>query len=239
MWRINCLGSTIINQQLLKTVARLNRSQIRINFISSDSSIINKSKSLSKLKFNPNDYKCIYQFTYINHLRIVSRMKIYQTGASIIFGISSIVMYEMEILTDMMKLAVLNGLMVFALIMLLIMSRTLVRVVGKLYISNDGKHLIVSHLNFFGKRSDAKFLVDDVLPVMSLDELKELFFRLKFKHFDGICLFSESIYLQFDILSLFLRINDCSGCFWEVFRQGGFFEACQSEILIISSFVFL
>jgi hypothetical protein len=33
-------------------------------------------------------YKCVYEFNYIKELRLLSRAKLYQTGLSLLFGLS-------------------------------------------------------------------------------------------------------------------------------------------------------
>jgi hypothetical protein len=135
--------------------------------------------------FDIDNYDCVYQFRYIKHLRFLCRAKIYQTGASIAFGISSIIIHECGLIHDIELLMVTNGLMFFALIMLFAMSRLLVRVVGRIYLSKDGRTFVISHLNFFGKRRDIKMNVEEILPPSSLNELEDKIFKLKIKNLDG------------------------------------------------------
>jgi len=95
-------------------------------------------------------------------------------------------MYEMNMLEDVQTVVFTNLIMLFALFMLVIMSRFIVRVVGRIYVSKDGKGMIVSHLNFLGKRKDIKFSVDDVMPITTVEEMREKFFKIRFKNLDGL-----------------------------------------------------
>lgn len=76
-------------------------------------------------------YNCIYMFKYINHLRLFSRIKIYQTGLSILTSIGSCILYNIKIIQDINILFYVNGAMLFALLMLYVISRYTVKI-GKI-----------------------------------------------------------------------------------------------------------
>lgn len=132
-----------------------------------------------------NEYECIFQFGYIKQLRLFSRIKIYQTGLSILFGIASVGLYEMEYFNNFDRILAVNGSMIFALIMLLIISRQTVKIVGRLYVNKEQNKVLISHLNFMGKRRDFIVNKDEILPLSSIEELKDTFLQLKIKNMDG------------------------------------------------------
>jgi len=75
-------------------------------------------------------------------------MKIYQTVGSTLMGVASVVAYDAKIFTELNSLLMINGAMAFALVMLLIISRQTVKVVGRIYVSDNGQKVMLSHLNF-------------------------------------------------------------------------------------------
>ena len=159
-------------------------------------------------------FNCVYKFNYINHLRLFSRMKIYQTVLSTAFGLGSVVLYDLKIVDDLSYLLVANGCMMFALLMLLIISRQTVKVVGRIYLNDAKDKVILSHLNFLGKRRDMEVDLDLIEPLSSLDELNESFLSLKLKNMEGqmyVSLAHGLVYDKSDFLKLFnvnLKKND-------------------------------
>ncbi len=155
------------------------------------------SKKIDQVKYK-DCFNCVYQFRYINYLRLFSRIKIYQTGLSIFSAIGSVVANEAKLIGDLNSLLYLNGAMVFAVIMLFVISRQTVKMVGRLYLSDDGTRVLISHLNFFGKRRDIQIDLDDVEPLSSLEELGEKFLKLKLKDFDGHMIISLPLGIVYD-----------------------------------------
>ena len=51
--------------------------------------------------------------------------------------------------------------------------------------SDDGQKVIVSHLNFMGKRRDIELDIELVEPLSSLDELNETILKLRLTDMDG------------------------------------------------------
>ena len=137
---------------------------------------------ISKYK---DEFKCIYKFKYINQLRLFSRMKIYQTAVSISFGVGSLVMYQMEYVDSLNTILIVNSSMLFALIMLYVISRQTIKIVGRMYVNDDASRVLISHLNFFGKRRDLEVDANLIQPIHSLDELKEKFLKLKLQDMNG------------------------------------------------------
>jgi hypothetical protein len=67
-------------------------------------------------------------FKYINYLRLFNRIKIYQTGLSILTSLSSCILYNIKIIQDINILFYVNGAMLFALLMLYVISRSTVKI---------------------------------------------------------------------------------------------------------------
>ena len=135
------------------------------------------------------DYEPIYQFRFIRTLKFLNRVKIYQTFASVGLAMSSLVMYEMQKVSFEGLLAM-NTAMVFAMLMLLIISRQTVRVVGRMYLRKDGSKVIISHLNFWGKRRDFEVELEKIEPVGSVHDLNETILNLRIKDMEGSMLLS-------------------------------------------------
>ena len=151
-------------------------------------------------------YNCVYKFNYINHIRLFSRMKIYQTMASGVSGVGSVFLYDAGYVQSYEALIFLNSSMVFALAMLFIISRQTVKVVGRIYVSDDGQKVLLSHLNFMGKRRDIELDADMIEPLSSLDELNERYMSLRLKNMDGamyVYLASCEIYDKKKFLEVF------------------------------------
>ena len=163
----------------------------------------NKPIAVEKYK---DIYNCVYKFNLINHLRLFSRIKIYQTVASSVIGIGSTIAYETKLIEDVATLLFINGSMVFALAMLLVISRQTVRVIGRIYLSDDQSKVCLSHLNFMGKRRDIEVGIDMIEPLSSIDELKEKHLKLRLKDMDGhmyVYLNNCEVYDKADFLKVF------------------------------------
>ncbi len=124
----------------------------RTTFFATFTKNYSQSSTPKKPSITPEKYKdtfnCVYKFKYINQLRLFSRMKIYQTVGSTLMGVASVVAYDAKIFTELNSLLMINGAMAFALVMLLIISRQTVKVVGRIYVSDNGQKVMLSHLNF-------------------------------------------------------------------------------------------
>lgn len=163
------------------------------------------NKQIIETKYKEN-YNCIYKFNYINHLRLFSRMKIYQTGLSVLSSFASVILYNTKIVQDLTSLLYINGAMVFSLIMLFVISRQTVKLVGRIYLSDDKSKVLISHLDFFGKRRDMAIDLDDIESLSTIDELSEKFVKLRLKNSDGHMLISlplGNVYDRDGFLKLF------------------------------------
>ena len=163
-------------------------------------------KTFNARVYNNKTYNCVYDFRYINHLRIFSRAKLYQTIACVSLGVASPILYELKYIDSLELLLTIEGAMVFALAMMFIISRLVVQVVGKMYLSECKQSVLISHLNFFGKRRDVCVNVSDVAPLESIDQLAEKFVKFKLMNADGHMLLSiplGRVYNKKDLLKIF------------------------------------
>lgn len=187
---------------MLKNIQNLARANGRLNFMKISCFLSQKqgpAKDVGKLSMENVDkkvvkgsphrvdenFECVYTFRYINHLRLLSRAKIIQTGASTVFALASIVLYQFEVITDALVLLGVNATMLFALVMLLIISRQTVKVVGRLYLHKHADQVLISHLNFFGKRRDFTLDLNEIRPITTTAELRDTFFKLQINSMDG------------------------------------------------------
>ena len=149
--------------------------------IKNNSNAVAESTSVSQIqKKYRESFNCVYEFRFIKHVRLLNRFKIYQTIFAVGTGIYSLIAID-----DVKSVLVLNGAMFLALIMLFVISRQTIRVVGRIYISDDKTRVLISHLDFFGKRRDFEVNISEIEPLASFGELKEPYFYLKLKDTDG------------------------------------------------------
>ena len=93
--------------------------------------------------------------------------------------------YSFFVIDDLNILLFTNGTMLLAVIMLFIISRQSVRVVGRMYISDDKTKALISHLDFYGKRRDFEVEISEIEPLASFGELKEAYVYLRLKDATG------------------------------------------------------
>jgi hypothetical protein len=187
---LSCKGRnfSILNNNL-KTLKKINHEQ----------AMIQAQKQRAFLE----NFDCIYTFRYINQLRLMNRAKVYQTALSITFGVASIFLYDMGLITDINMTLAANASMLCALFMLLLISRQTVKVIGKMYLSKDGSTVLISHLNFWGKRRDFKLKILDIEPLASLYDLNDTIVNLRIKNADGSMYLSLTYGVNLDKDKLF------------------------------------
>lgn len=175
-----------LNKNLYPTVIS-NLRGLRISMVKNQENLINNVKKIpqSAPSLYKNEFECIFQFRFIKHLRLASRLKLYQTGFSFLFATGSILAFEMGYTQNINALFSANFCMVFALVMLIIISKQTIKIVGKLYLSKDSKKVMISHLNFLGKRRDMIINIDEIEALSSISELNESFLKLKMNNMSG------------------------------------------------------
>lgn len=137
-----------------------------------------------------NDYRCIYRFKAIKHIRVISRLKIYQTFMTVSLGLVSYPLYINETLTldTLIYFNIASGI---GLVTLYGISRLLINVICAMYVNKDETKILISHLNFWARRSNIEVPVKDLKPfVYSMEDLNSLILRLSLKNMDGKMYFS-------------------------------------------------
>ncbi|XP_074052451.1 transmembrane protein 186 [Macrotis lagotis] len=128
-------------------------------------------------------FQMIYRFPGIRFCGSVSRLKILQTGITVLILPPTCYWY-MQGLIPLDSLFFTGGVASFALAMLYWISYFFRRLVGILYVNEAGTVLRVAHLTFWGRRRDTFCPVANIIPV---SETKEHPFDvfLKIQQYDG------------------------------------------------------
>ncbi|KAM8842169.1 transmembrane protein 186 [Synchiropus picturatus] len=151
-----------------------NLSGLQTNYRRPEVQALRRYTDLSTLKYN-----MIYTFPHIKLLRAVSRMKLLQTGLTVVVLPP---VYSLYLLGDAPPSLVSysSGIALFAGVMLYTASHFFRRVVGMMYLDPTQTTLKVSHLTFWGKRHDLYMPVTDVMPIADTgDSASEVVFMLK------------------------------------------------------------
>ncbi|XP_066465516.1 transmembrane protein 186 [Tiliqua scincoides] len=118
-----------------------------------------------------DQFRLIYQFPGIRHCRAVSRMKLLQTALTVVILPPMWFLCWQNQVTQAQCLYT-TGIAVFAAIMLYSMSFYLRRIVGMMYLNEDGTLLRVAHLTFWGKRKDFCCPVETVMTLSDMGDSK-------------------------------------------------------------------
>ncbi|XP_061455632.1 transmembrane protein 186 [Rhineura floridana] len=129
-----------------------------------------------------NQYRLIYRFPWIRHCRVLSRAKLLQTAFTFLILPPIWVLYWQSRVT-LEQCYYSTGIACFAAVMLYGMSFYLRRIIGMMYLNEDGTMLKVAHLTFWGKRRDMYCPVETVMTLGdSGEDSNELL--LPFKQYD-------------------------------------------------------
>ncbi|XP_033827137.2 transmembrane protein 186 [Periophthalmus magnuspinnatus] len=124
-------------------------------------------------------YTMIYRLPHIKLLRAVSRLKLLQTGITVVILPPVYYLYLQGDLS-LFFVCYSTGIAGFAGLMLYTASHFFRRVVGMMYLDPSQTTLKVSHLTFWGKRSDLFLPVSDVMTIADTgDATTETILRLK------------------------------------------------------------
>ncbi|XP_050950484.1 transmembrane protein 186 [Labeo rohita] len=124
-------------------------------------------------------YSPIYTFPAIKGLRALSRLKLMQTGITVVL-LPTVYYLYIQGQASVMLLSYTTGIAVFAGIMLYSISHYVRRVVGMMYLDSTQTVLKVSHLTFWGHRRDIYVPVSDVMTLGDSGDTKgEPILRLK------------------------------------------------------------
>ena len=90
-----------------------------------------------------------------------------------------------------------SGAVVFSLSLLYGFGQIFRRLIGSIYISEDGEHVRISHLTFFGNRQESYFKKDSILPLKdSNGDVSDIFLRVSFFDETSGSVVKESLYLS-------------------------------------------
>lgn len=135
---------------------------------------LTKYSDLSTQKYN-----LIYSLPHIKLLRAVSRLKLLQTGITMLLLPPVYYMYSQGDASYLL-VSYSTGIAAFAAVMLYSASHYLRRVVGMMYLDESQTTLKVSHLTFWGSRKDVCLPVTDVMTLGDTgDSIGETILTLK------------------------------------------------------------
>ncbi|XP_077427243.1 transmembrane protein 186 [Vanacampus margaritifer] len=124
-------------------------------------------------------YDMIYKFPHMMLFRAVSRLKLLQTGVTVIILPPVYILYLMGD-APLFLVTYSTGMALFAGVMLYTASHFFRRVVGMMYLASSHNTLKVSHLTFWGRRHDIYMPVSDVMTVADTgDSSNETILKLK------------------------------------------------------------
>ncbi|XP_049577099.1 transmembrane protein 186 [Syngnathus scovelli] len=124
-------------------------------------------------------YDMIYKFPHIKLFRAVSRLKLLQTGITVIILPPVYVLYLMGD-ASLFLVNYTTAMALFAGVMLYTASHFFRRVVGMMYLDSSHNTLKVSHLTFWGRRHDIYMPVSDVMTIADTgDSSHETVLKLK------------------------------------------------------------
>lgn len=116
-------------------------------------------------------YNLIYAFPAIKGLRALSRLKLIQTGITVIL-LPTVYYLYLQGQASVTLLTYTTGITVFAGIMLYSISHYVRRVVGMMYLDSAQTILKVSHLTFWGHRRDIYLPVSDAMTLGDAGDTK-------------------------------------------------------------------
>ncbi|XP_060116593.1 transmembrane protein 186 [Heteronotia binoei] len=118
---------------------------------------------------SPKDFRLIYRFPGIRYCRALSRLKLLQTAITALILPPVWLLHWQDQVTQAQCLYS-TGIACFAGFMLYAMSYYFRRIVGLMYLNQDGTVLRVAHLTFWGRRKDFCCPVETVMTLADLGE---------------------------------------------------------------------
>ena len=149
--------------QLFSKSLQLNQKLVSI------SQLHTSSQRLNQIPPNPEveNYKTFYRFPHITYARLLSRMKIYQTGFTVI-GLPALAIAQSLGYSQGNSLPLATGVTLFAGVMLYVMSHYFRRLIGLMAVNENRDTVKVSHLTFWGKRNDLFVPVKEIVPISDM-----------------------------------------------------------------------
>eukprot|EP00088_Acartia_fossae_P055561 TRINITY_DN6447_c0_g1_i6.p1 TRINITY_DN6447_c0_g1~~TRINITY_DN6447_c0_g1_i6.p1 ORF type:complete len:274 (-),score=15.90 TRINITY_DN6447_c0_g1_i6:384-1205(-) len=122
----------------------------------------------------------VFRFPYIVPMYIACRMKIYQTILTALAVPTAAGLTSTGVLSPS-AFGFITGYSVIATGTLFIFGEIFRRTIGFIYLSPDKAEIIISHMNWWGKREDIRCLICDIVPPEDInEEVSDYFFRVKF-----------------------------------------------------------
>ncbi|XP_065539999.1 transmembrane protein 186 [Lathamus discolor] len=115
------------------------------------------------------EFKLVYRFPGIKYCRMLSRLKLLQTGTTLLMLPPVCYLYLQDQVSQGVFLYT-AGIAFFAGAMLYGMSYFFRRIIGLMYLSETGCTVKVAHLTFWGRRNDIYCPLETVIP---LDEVRD------------------------------------------------------------------
>ncbi|XP_070844082.1 transmembrane protein 186 [Chaetodon trifascialis] len=124
-------------------------------------------------------YTMIYNLPHIKLIRAVSRLKLLQTGITVVI-LPPVFFFYLQGDVPLFLVSYATGIALFAGVMLYTASHFFRRVVGMMYLNPSQTTLKVSHLTFWGRRHDIYLPVSDVMTIGDTgDSINETVLKLK------------------------------------------------------------
>ena len=161
----------MLSRPCLSTLQRCRNTSTHLNHRSIHTATINVAKIVSPTDSpeERTDYRIFYRFPHIRLARLLTRLKLFQTGLTVLMIPPAWHFYSAGLvgLDSCVKTV---GISMFACLMLYIMSGYLRRLVGLAAINDKETVVRLSCLNFWGKRHDLYVDSSDLVPLMDLSE---------------------------------------------------------------------
>lgn len=134
---------------------------------SSKAQLVSTGSSAQKHASSDPEFRNIYIFRYIVHVRVLSRLKIYQTLLTVGTIPPGVYLHNAGDLSTS-GLAAFVGIASLATAMLYVMSAFFRHIVGIISVNQSENVVRISHLSFWGKRCDVQFNLSDIVPLSDM-----------------------------------------------------------------------
>jgi len=142
---------------------------------------LNRTAKTSKNEEGSNhNWESVYVFSQIRSIRFMSRLKVLQTGLTI--TLIPLLGYHTYVTETIPFADLVYGIevAVFAAVMLLVLTRISQRMVMLLYVDNITKKIRISHLTFWGNRTETIVDLDSFEPIgISNQKWNDAYLKLK------------------------------------------------------------
>ncbi|NXG89312.1 TM186 protein, partial [Stercorarius parasiticus] len=143
------------------------------------------------VEMKTEEFRLVYRFPGIKYCRVLSRLKLLQTGTTVVTLPPICYLYLQDQVSQTILLYT-AGITLFAGAMLYGMSYFFRRIIGLIYLSETGRTVKVAHLTFWGRRNDIYCPIE---TVMTLDEVGDSKgeILLQFKRYNSTDIFYFTI----------------------------------------------